>query len=79
MKVPFARKIAFAAFSILLSSLSFAAGKASSFTAAQLREKALRQDSVQEGISFIQEHLEECASPADKRSSLHFLGTLQEQ
>ena len=79
MNIPFAKKILFASFSFFLSAFIFAAEKGASYSAAELREKALKQDSVQEGISFIQEHLDECASSADKRSSLYFLGTLQEQ
>jgi len=79
MYIPFKRKILFVVFSSLVSAFTFAAGKNGTYTAVELRDKALRQDSVQEGISFIQENLDKCASSADKRSSLYFLGTLQEQ
>ena len=71
--------IVFVALTFFFTSFAFAAEKTSSYTAVQLREKALSQDSVQEGIAFIQEHVDQCASSADKRSSLYFLGTLQEQ
>ncbi len=84
MNIPFAKKllatsIVFASLTFFLAAFAFAAEKSASYTAAQLREKALSQDSVQEGIAFIQEHVEQCATSADKRSSLYFLGTLQEQ
>ena len=84
MNIPFAKKllstsIVFASLTFFLAAFAFAAEKPVSYTAAQLREKALSQDSVQEGIAFIQEHVEQCATSADKRSSLYFLGTLQEQ
>ncbi|MBQ2354296.1 MAG: hypothetical protein II397_00570, partial [Treponema sp.] len=74
-----ATSIVFASLTFFLAAFAFAAEKPASYTAAQLREKALSQDSVQEGIAFIQEHVEQCATSADKRSSLYFLGTLQEQ
>ena len=84
MNIPFAKKllatsIVFASLTFFLAAFAFAAEKPASYTAAQLREKALSQDSVQEGIAFIQEHVDQCATSADKRSSLYFLGTLQEQ
>ncbi len=84
MNIPFVKKllatsIVFASLTFFLVAFAFAAEKPASYTAAQLREKALSQDSVQEGIAFIQEHVEQCATSADKRSSLYFLGTLQEQ
>lgn len=84
MNIPFAKKllatsIVFASLTFFLAAFAFAAEKPASYTAAQLREKALSQDSVQEEIAFIQEHVEQCATSADKRSSLYFLGTLQEQ
>lgn len=84
MNIPFSKKllatsIVFASLTFFLAAFAFAAEKTASYTAAQLREKALSQDSVQEGIAFIQEHVDQCATSADKRSSLYFLGTLQEQ
>ncbi|MBP5437889.1 MAG: SPOR domain-containing protein [Treponema sp.] len=84
MNIPFVKKlsgrsIVFATLTFFLAAFAFAAEKPASYTAAQLREKALSQESVQEGIAFIQEHVEQCATSADKRSSLYFLGTLQEQ
>ncbi|MCH5295426.1 MAG: SPOR domain-containing protein [Treponema sp.] len=48
-------------------------------TAAQLRDNALSQLSVQESISYLKANLEKCAAPKDRRSVLYFTGTLQEQ
>ena len=84
MNIPFVKKlsgrsIVFATLTFFLAAFAFAAEKPASYTASQLREKALSQESVQEGIAFIQKHVEQCATSADKRSSLYFLGTLQEQ
>lgn len=48
-------------------------------SAETLRKESLECDTVQESIEYLKNHMEECASAADKRSLLYFLGTLQEQ
>ncbi len=48
-------------------------------SAKNLREKAFRQSSVQESISFLNESLEENLSKKDRRSVLYLKGTLEEQ
>lgn len=73
------RTLSFIAAAIVFSLPLFCKESSQKMTALSIREQALKQDSVQESISFVQNHLEEAQTLADKRSALCFLGELQEQ
>ena len=49
------------------------------YTALELKNAALEKENAADSIQFISDNLSNTASPADRRSSLYFLGTLQEQ
>lgn len=63
---------------ILFLALSAGAFSQTKYTAEELKNLALNEDSVEETISFIKAKSSSMASEADRRSILYYLGTLQE-
>ena len=48
-------------------------------SALELKNNALKSETVQDAIVYLNENIDSLQTPEDKRSTLYFLGTLQEQ
>lgn len=66
-------------FALVLLLCSSALSAQAKKNASAIKNESLKQGGVQDSIDYLKSHLGECATKADQRSLLYFMGTMQEQ